>query len=299
MHYIILDMEWDSAYNKRLSRFINQILQIGAVKLDDNFNIVDTFERNVRSSFSNRVSGRFASLTGITNEIMRNGIPFDTAVDDYNSFVGDNTVTMTWSKSDLYTIAENEKNLLDNKKFKIEKYLDLQVFIQNEMRLLGFECNSQISLSNAAQMLGVNAENYDLHTAKDDSLLAAQLLKKYYNKERFEPLIRDTSNPEFYERLTFKPYYIGDMNSEYVNKEDFNFNCENCNVAVNKVSKWHFKNRNFTAIHVCPVCNKKYVARVSVKKTYDSVTVKKKLSDYKEKPKEENGNELQPLSEKV
>ncbi|MCQ2478708.1 MAG: exonuclease domain-containing protein, partial [Clostridia bacterium] len=280
MHYIILDMEWDSAYNKRLSRFINQILQIGAVKLDDNFNIVDTFERNVRSSFSNRVSGRFASLTGITNEIMRNGIPFDTAVDDYNSFVGDDTVTMTWSKSDLYTIAENEKNLLDNKKFKIEKYLDLQVFIQNEMRLLGFECNSQISLSNAAQMLGVNAENYDLHTAKDDSLLAAQLLKKYYNKERFEPLIRDTSNPEFYERLTFKPYYIGDMNSEYVNKEDFNFNCENCNVAVNKVSKWHFKNRNFTAIHVCPVCNKKYVARVSVKKTYDSVTVKKKLSDY-------------------
>lgn len=299
MHYIILDMEWDSAYNKRLSRFINQILQIGAVKLDDNFNIVDTFERNVRSSFSNRVSGRFASLTGITNEIMRNGISFDTAVDDYNSFVGDDTVTMTWSKSDLYTIAENEKNLLDNKKFKIEKYLDLQVFIQNEMRLLGFECNSQISLSNAAQMLGVNAENYDLHTAKDDSLLAAQLLKKYYNKERFEPLIRDTSNPEFYERLTFKPYYIGDMNSEYVNKEDFNFNCENCNVAVNKVSKWHFKNRNFTAIHVCPVCNKKYVARVSVKKTYDSVTVKKKLSDYKEKPKEENGNELQPLSEKV
>lgn len=299
MHYIILDMEWDSAYNKRLSRFINQILQIGAVKLDDNFNIVDTFERNVRSSFSNRVSGRFASLTGITNEIMRNGISFDTAVDDYNSFVGDDTVTMTWSKSDLYTIAENEKNLLDNKKFKIEKYLDLQVFIQNEMRSLGFECNSQISLSNAAQMLGVNAENYDLHTAKDDSLLAAQLLKKYYNKERFEPLIRDTSNPEFYERLTFKPYYIGDMNSEYVNKEDFNFNCENCNVAVNKVSKWHFKNRNFTAIHVCPVCNKKYVARVSVKKTYDSVTVKKKLSDYKEKPKEENGNELQPLSEKV
>lgn len=299
MHYIILDMEWDSAYNKSLSRFINQILQIGAVKLDENFNIVDTFERNVRSSFSNRVSGRFASLTGITNEVMRCGLPFDKAVDDYNSFVGTNTVTMTWSKSDLYTIVENEKNLLDNKKFYIEKYLDLQVFIQNEMRLLGFECNSQISLSNAAQQLGVSAENYDLHTAKDDSLLAAQLLKKYYNKERFEPLLKDAQNPEFYNRLTFKPYYISDMNSEYVNKEDFNFVCDNCNTQVKRVSKWHFKNRNFTAVHVCPDCKKKYIGRVCVKKTYDNIVVKKKLSEYKEKPKEENGNELQPLSEKV
>ena len=41
MHYVILDMEWDSAYHKVHKRFVNQILQIGAVKLDENFNIVD------------------------------------------------------------------------------------------------------------------------------------------------------------------------------------------------------------------------------------------------------------------
>ena len=39
MSYIILDLEWDSVYYKPEKRFLNQILQIGAVKLDKNFNI--------------------------------------------------------------------------------------------------------------------------------------------------------------------------------------------------------------------------------------------------------------------
>ena len=44
MNYIILDLEWDSAYSAKHERFINQILQIGAVKLNGTFNITDTFE---------------------------------------------------------------------------------------------------------------------------------------------------------------------------------------------------------------------------------------------------------------
>jgi hypothetical protein len=63
MNYIILDLEWDSTYFKAQKKFINQILQIGAVKLDQNFDIVDTFEATIKSAISNRVTGRFAKLT--------------------------------------------------------------------------------------------------------------------------------------------------------------------------------------------------------------------------------------------
>ena len=127
MNYIILDLEWDSAYSARHKRFINQILQIGAVRLDGNFNITDTFEQTVRSSVSKKVSGRFAALTGITTEKMRDGIPFDEAVDRYNEWAGKDTVTMTWSDSDLYSIKENEECLLSGgRRFAVEKYLDLQ-----------------------------------------------------------------------------------------------------------------------------------------------------------------------------
>ena len=48
MRYIILDLEWDSAYSVKHKRFINQILQIGAVKLNESFDITDTFEATVK-----------------------------------------------------------------------------------------------------------------------------------------------------------------------------------------------------------------------------------------------------------
>ena len=158
MNYIILDLEWDSAFYKPQKRFINQILQIGAVKLNDSFDVVDTFEVTVKSEISKKVTGRFAKLTGITTDVMLSGVPFKDAVKTYNEWVGENSVTMTWSNSDLYTILENEENLLKDIRFKIEKYLDLQVFIQNEMRLQGYEDKNQISLEAAAEKLNVSTD---------------------------------------------------------------------------------------------------------------------------------------------
>ena len=182
MNYIILDLEWDSAYHKVYKRFINQILQIGAIKLDDNLRFVDSFEITVKSDFSKKVSGRFANLTGIKTEDMLSGVPLYDAVEQYNAWVGDNTVTMTWSNSDIFAIIENEELLLNNSNhFKIEKYLDLQKFTQGEIRKLGTELKNQISLGDAAELLGVSSQGLDLHTAKDDSMLAAEILKKTYN----------------------------------------------------------------------------------------------------------------------
>ena len=154
MRYIILDLEWDSAYSVKHKRFINQILQIGAVKLNESFDIIDTFEVTVKSAISKRVTGRFAELTGITTEKMLAGVPLDTAVDRFNEWTDENAVTMTWSDSDLYSIKENEEALLSGgRTFKIGKYLDLQKFIQGELRLNGYTDKNQISLAAAAEKL--------------------------------------------------------------------------------------------------------------------------------------------------
>lgn len=295
MHYVILDMEWDSVYHKLHKRFVNQILQIGAVKLDENFNIVDIFDVTVRSSVCKRVSKRFTELTGITKEMMLDGIPLSDAVDRYNEWLGDDTVTITWSNSDLYTIAENEKYLLKNKRFKLDKYLDLQVFIQGELRLLGHECKSQISLSHAAELLGVTTDSYDLHTAKDDSLLSAALLKKRYNEAAFESLVKDTNSPEFYKKLYFKPYYISRINDELVDKQTHIFYCEKCESKMKRLTKWRYHNNWFNASFVCEDCGKKYVCRVSYKKTYDDLIVKRRILEPKVKTVEEKDNAVQGL----
>ena len=290
MNYIILDLEWDSIFFVKQKRFINQILQIGAVKLDEKFNVIDTFEATIKSSISKRVTGRFATLTGITSEIMRNGLDFSQAVEKYNAWVGEDTVTMTWSNSDLYTIIENEDNLLDGQRFKIEKYLDLQKFIQKEMQLLGYEDKNQVSLALAAEYLGIRTENIDFHTAKDDSLVCAYLLKKCYNKERFEPLIKDTSNPEFFKRLRFRSYCISNLKDPNIDKRYLEFQCEKCGAKPKKVTKWKYSNRWFSANFICD-CGERFNGRVTFKKTYDDLIVRQKICEFKEKKKIENKQE--------
>lgn len=285
MNYIILDLEWDSAYSVKFKRFINQILQIGAVKLDGNFNIIGTFEQTVRSSVSKKVTGRFAALTGITTEKMRDGIPFDEAVDRYNEWAGKDTVTMTWSDSDLYSIKENEECLLSGgRRFAVEKYLDLQKFVQGELKKAGYEDKNQISLSAAAQLLGVDTEGLELHTAKDDSLLCVALLKKCYNKESFEPFIRDTGDPEFYRRLRFKPYAISNINDERIDKSQLVFYCDRCGAKANRTSVWRYRNRWFAAKFTCPECARRFSGRLTFKKTYDDVLVRRRICEIKTAP---------------
>ena len=282
MNYIILDLEWDSAYSVKFKRFINQILQIGAVKLDGNFNITGTFEQTVRSSVSKKVTGRFAALTGITTEKMRDGIPFDEAVDRYNEWAGRDTVTMTWSDSDLYSIKENEECLLSGgRRFAVEKYLDLQKFVQGELKKAGYEDKNQISLAAAAELLGVNTQGLELHTAKDDSLLCVALLKKCYNKESFEPLIRDTGDPEFYRRLRFKPYAISNINDERIDKSQLVFYCDRCGARANRTSAWRYRNRWFAAKFTCPKCARRFSGRLTFKKTYDDVLVRRRICEIK------------------
>ncbi len=287
MNYIILDLEWDSVFYKAEKRFINQILQIGAVKLNESFKIVDTFEVTVKSQISNRVTGRFARLTGITNEKMRAGMAFSDAVLKYNDWVGDGAITMTWSNSDLYTIMENEQSLLKNVKFKIEQYLDLQKFIQNELRLQGFQEKNQISLEAAAEMLNIKTDDIDFHTARDDSLVCAYLLKKCYNKDRFSALIKDVSNPEFYKRLTFKSYAISKLNDPDIDKSQFIFNCPDCNKKAKRVTNWKYSNRWFWANFTCS-CGKRFCGRVSFKKTFDEVIVRRNIGEFKVKKPKEN-----------
>ena len=299
MEYIVLDLEWDSAYFPPEKRFLNQILQIGAVKLDENFNIVDSFNRVIKSSFSKRVSSRFSKLTGITNEIMRNGMDFTDAVKEYNEFAKTAEVTMTWSNSDLYTILENEELLLKGgTKFLMNKYLNLQKLVQNEMHSKGYESKNQVALEAAADFLGVETEDYELHDALDDCKLSAKLLKLCYNEDRFNTLVKDTENPDFYARLRFKAYPISDINDSNINPKELKFKCPKCGGKTRRLKNFKYINRWFISDFECKNCKHKFNGRVSFKKTYDDLLIDHKVCEIKPKRKR-NNDDMQSVSENV
>lgn len=298
MEYIILDLEWDSVYFPPEKRFINQILQIGAVKLDENLTVTDTFSVNVSSSLSNRVTSRFTKLTGITSEMMWSGIPFERAVEKYNAFCADADVTLTWSDSDLYTIVENEKILLKDKlEFEIKSYLDLQKLVQDELYNKGYESKNQVALEAAAEFLGVDTEEYELHTALDDCRLSAKLFEICYTDERFSKFLRNAESPDFRARLSFKPYPISDINDKHIRRCELEFCCPKCKEKARKLNPWKYRNRWFVANFKCDSCGFKFNGRVAFKKTFDDLQVKHKVCEYK--PKKRKKDAVQYVSEKV
>ena len=55
MNFIIFDLEWNNAYNYKLKRGMNEIIEIGAVKLDENLDVVDTFKQLIKPQLSRKL----------------------------------------------------------------------------------------------------------------------------------------------------------------------------------------------------------------------------------------------------
>ena len=291
MQYIVLDLEWDNDYYPKIRRSINQILQIGAVKLDENFNLIDTFSINIKSVFSKKVSSRFSELTGITKEIMLNGVSPDDGVNMYNAWAGNGYITITYSDSDLRAIHENEENIFSpGVIFNIENYLDAQKYFQNELALIGKGEKNQISLKQMGELFEVESDNLSLHTARDDCILCAEILKKCYNKERFERFVHRADDKDFYNRLFFKKCYIRNINDPRVDLNSISYTCPFCKEKLVQVKKWSLEGNGFRALYRCRKCRTSFTARRSFKITYDGVEKKGRLSKHVKKEKVKNGN---------
>ena len=289
MNYIILDLEWDSAYCHKKNGFVNQIIQIGAVKLNSEFKLVDRIEILVKSAISKKVTRRFTTLTGIKTEDMLSGIPLKEATEKYNEWVGEDAVTMTWSNSDLYVIVENAKLFADGLLPKMEKYADLQKYVQSFIKRDDKETKNQISLSDAAEHFGVSVADFDLHTAADDSQIASKLLKLTYDEEKFKEYVKDATKPEFFDRLAFKNYYLSNINDKNINPADLDFYCDKCGTKTERTKKWSYRNHWFTSEFACSQCNDKFIGRIMFKKTYSSLKVSKRIL---RKPKVAEKNEV-------
>ncbi len=281
MNIILLDLEWDSAYSTQEGRFVNEIIEFGAVKLDENLQEVSAFRQVVRSRLTKKLSGRFKRLTGISNEEMLAGIGFGKALQMYTDWVEDRDVTMTWSNTDLYVLLENCRLFTKHRRIPcIRQYVDVQKYAQWCLRQGGFDDHgNQMALEHAAAVFGIDTASMDLHRAETDSRLTELILQKCFDEKRLQPFLEDTTAPDYYDRLTFKAYIIPDLDSPYVDRQQMYFECDRCGQLAKRVTPWVFKNRWFKAQFHCRRCNRDFIGKIAFKKLYDSVSVKKRVDE--------------------
>ena len=71
MQFVVLDLEWNNTYAKKANGYINEIIEIGAVKLDSELENVDTFSCIIRSQIGKK---------------LRSGQPHDDRAPDYDDW---------------------------------------------------------------------------------------------------------------------------------------------------------------------------------------------------------------------
>lgn len=276
MQYIIIDLEWNGSYSKKAHGYFNEIIEIGAVRVNDRLEIVDTFQAQVHPVVSKKLSELVQDLTSITAEELEDGVTFAQMVEGLLAFVGkEPAVYLTWSTSDLLVMMENCRFFFGRETIPgLERYMDLQAYAQTRMGVTG----GQIGLSRAGELLEIPQENMALHRALDDSRLTAQILQRVYEPESFRRAIRPVDE-EFYRRLTFKTVVISDIDDPRIKRSELRFSCPECGRELKRKGEWRFRSRAFCAELFCRGCKKDYRARVQLRLKYEGLECRRRLTE--------------------
>lgn len=271
MNYIIFDLEWNNAYSYAKKGFVNEIIEIGALKLNERLEVVDSFKQLIRPKITKKLSSRCRNLTNITTEELReNGIPFSQAMKDFARWSNGNNIFLTWSNSDLYVLAGNYQLLLDSCDLSfITRYCDAQKYC---MAFVEKEDNNQISLAKCAEMLGINIDTQKLHRALADCYLTAECLRTVFDSKAILSYIV-SCDKNFFERLIYKPYIITKPRSEIFDIYTVKILCPKCNKEMKILKDFECVNKSFRCPTKCLHCKMSYWTTVRAKKTYDGVEV--------------------------
>lgn len=276
MHYIIFDLEWNSSYNYSSQQFMNEIIEIGALKLDERLKVVDTYKQLIYPHFTKKLSSRCKRLTKITNEdIKEKGIDF---IDAFRNFArwsaGESNVFMSWSNSDLFVLSNNfvQNTGSANISF-IKNYCDAQKYCMRYLTKEQNPDNNQVSLERCAELFGINVDTEKLHRALSDCYVTLECLKKVFDKKVFIEYIHPCDG-EYFERLLFKPYNITEMHAEGFNIEDVELICPRCGTLMDVPEDFEVVNKSFKADTRCNYCMRSYWVYVRARKLYDGVNVK-------------------------
>lgn len=289
MNIIVLDLEWNGAYSRRLHGFINEIIEFGAVKLDKKLNITDRFSCFVKPQVAKKISSVISDLTSITDENLTDALSFMQVVSRFKKWAGDGVIA-TWGTSDILVLIENCRYFGGEETVPfLQRYVDLQAYCE---QMLGQDGREQLGLSKAAELAGVEDTALDHHRALDDSVLSAMVLEKLFTRESFRGFVQDCTDTEFYRRITFKTTYICDVNSPLIERHHLKFTCEKCGGEAKRRSKWTVKNKSLRSTFKCVDCGYEFCGQLRVKQKYEGIIVSRKSIPL---PKIENPRKAEPM----
>ncbi|MCR5664821.1 MAG: exonuclease domain-containing protein [Oscillospiraceae bacterium] len=114
MPYVVVDLEWNQAmsskssvFNKLPIRLRGEIIEIGAVKLNDDMTPGEEFTIDVKPFYFRRMHYKVKKITGFDKERLARGVPFPDAVERFRAWCGDDVTFITWGCDDQGIFEQN------------------------------------------------------------------------------------------------------------------------------------------------------------------------------------------------
>ncbi len=157
MHYIVLDLEWNQAMSSKSSVFNylpihlgGEIIEIGAVRLNEDFTPGEEFTIDVKPVYFRKIHYKVKKITGFDKERLEKGVSFPEALDTFRKWCGDGATFLTWGSDDR-RIMEQNIIIHDLDWDWIEDWINLQIIYNIETA----SGRSQKSLAAAMEHFGI------------------------------------------------------------------------------------------------------------------------------------------------
>jgi len=210
MKYIVLDLEWNQARSRNQMvekpvKLVGEIIQIGAVRLNDSFMPEAQFRMNVCPKFYPKMHGKVSRITGLTAKDLENGVPFPEAFLALSHFCGDDFCFLTWGPDDVPILRDNLLlYALDDT--WIPDSFDLQVLFGMQIA----KEKRQFSLEEATASLGEEA--FRAHDALGDAIGTSHICRHLDMEEGLRDYARYAGE------ITQKPLEIKEIGISYPNR---------------------------------------------------------------------------------
>ena len=114
MHYVVMDLEWNQAMSSKSSVFNKlpihlrgEIIEIGAVKLNEDMTPGEEFKIDVKPVYFKRMHYKVKKLTGFDRERLAAGVSFPEALAQFRAWCGDDVTFLTWGCDDQGILEQN------------------------------------------------------------------------------------------------------------------------------------------------------------------------------------------------
>lgn len=186
MKSVVIDFEFcEISRTKRKlngTNLYHEIIEFGAVILDDDMNILGRFQKLVKPQFGS-VSPYISNLTGIKNEMLENEAPFAEVMQAFRQWIGEGEYEIcSWSMNDYKQLWEEI-----HEKCPVGVYLDGFQNWRDVQREFGdgLAYAGKLSLQNAMYAVDTAFEG-KAHQALADAENTSKLVALLANPEMFE-----------------------------------------------------------------------------------------------------------------